>query len=173
MKITRVVFLGLLLLLPQVVAGQTDQVCNDAIIESSPARNFFLSKEGTAISKNTGLVWMRCSLGQTWDGKTCQGDASLLSWQEALNAAASFSYEGRVGWRLPNKNELESIVEIRCSAPAINETVFPATPSAFYWSSSPYAGVSDGAWSVDFTYGTVLASTKTGKIHVRLVRDRE
>ena len=73
----------------------------------------------------------------------------------------------------PNKNELESIVEGRCFSPAINEELFPATPPAYFWSSSPYAAVSHGAWSVDFGYGTVNASVKSGSIHIRLVRDEE
>ncbi len=35
----------------------------------------------------TGLIWMRCSLGQRWQAPNCMGEASLLTWQQAQNAA--------------------------------------------------------------------------------------
>ena len=36
---------------------------------------------------------------------------------------------GNIAWRLPQKDELESIVATNCKRPAIDETVFPETPS--------------------------------------------
>lgn len=49
----------------------------------------------------TGLMWIRCSLGQTWDGATCQGDAKYYKWKEAMKFPTDFSYEGYNDWRLP------------------------------------------------------------------------
>jgi hypothetical protein len=149
------------------------QTCKDSIITTAPDSNFTIHNDGTVTDKTTGLMWMRCSLGQTWNGKTCSGTATSFSWADALKAGASYEFAGYSDWRLPNKNELESIVEGRCFSPAINLKVFPATPAVYFWSSSPYASVSRGAWSVDFGYGTVNASVKTGSIYVRLVRDTE
>jgi hypothetical protein len=116
---------------------------------------------------------MRCSLGQNWDGKTCRGAAATYSWGAAFQAADRYEFAGYKDWRLPNKNELESLVEANCSSPAINERVFPATPPAYFWSSSPYAGLANGAWSMDFCYGLVNASVKNGSLNVRLVRGGE
>jgi hypothetical protein len=153
--------------LPHVAQAVT---CKDAIGATTPDDHFTVHKDGTATHNTTGLMWMRCSLGQVWDGKACNGSALTLSWQGALQAASSSRFADYSDWRLPNKNELESIVEERCSSPSLNVIVFPGAPSAYFWSSSPYAGLSSGAWSVDFAFGTVNASVKTGSIHVRLVR---
>lgn len=164
------ILVGLLLSAVFISSAAAAQSCNKAIESTTPEGRFTVSSDGTAIHKPTGLMWMRCSLGQTWDGRSCRGDASVFTWGGALQAASRHTFAGHSDWRLPNKNELASIVEEACRAPAINEKVFPATPSAYFWSSSPYAGLAHGAWSVDFGFGPVNASVKTGNLHVRLVR---
>jgi hypothetical protein len=156
-----------LLLLPAAVESQT---CKDSILATTPDADFILHTDGTATDKTSGLMWMRCSLGQSWDGKTCRGQAVEHSWRNGLRAAVGFQFAGYSDWRVPNKNELESIIEERCATPAVNAAVFPNTPSAYFWSSSPYAGLAHGAWSIDFGYGSVNATAKSGGIHVRLVR---
>ncbi len=171
MKRNIVILFGLLLLFSPAVTW-AGQACSEEIPASTPEENFIAGQDGTVLGKNTGLSWMRCSLGQSWDGQSCKGEGGQFTWSQALKVANGHQYGGFNDWRLPNKNELESIVELSCSTPAINEKLFPAAPSAFFWSASPYTGVSDGAWSVDFAYGAVVASVKTGKNHVRLVRDR-
>lgn len=148
-----------------------EQACHELIAPTSADDLFVSDDKGTATHKTTGLMWARCSLGQQWTGQGCSGEPTLLSWAEALTASFGQISAGFADWRLPNKNELEFIVEEACSQPAINRRIFPATPSQFYWTSSPYAGSAQGAWSVDFGYGTVSATVKTGKLPVRLVRD--
>jgi len=164
-----VFFLLLSFILPPPAARAQD--CKKTILATTPVSQFTINDDGTATHKTTGLMWMRCSLGQQWDGKACTGTPTNYTWKEALQAAKNFEFAGHDDWRLPNKNELESIVEASCNSPAINITVFPATPSAFFWSSSPYAGFAQGAWSVDFGYGAVNATDKDGSIFARLVRD--
>jgi hypothetical protein len=150
--------------------GAAAQTCNKSIVATTPDASFTIHKDGTVTHKSTGLMWMRCSLGQSWDGNTCRGTAGSYSWGAALQAADSHAFAGYTDWRLPNKNELETILEERCNSPAINERIFPTTPQAHFWSSSPYAGQTSGAWSMGFDYGAVNASVKSGIIHVRLVR---
>jgi hypothetical protein len=161
-------FCGFILLV--FTPAQAEQTCKDSIIATTPSSNFTIHNDGTATHNTTGLMWMRCSLGQVWDGKACTGSPAIYTWQEGLQAGDRHEFAGYSDWRLPNKNELESIVEERCFSPAINITVFPGTPPVFFWASSPYAGFSQGAWSVDFGYGAVNASDKDGSIPVRLVR---
>jgi len=153
--------------------AEAAQTCKNSIIASKPAQNFIINRNGTVTDNTTGLMWMRCSLGQEWDQNTCSGAASTAPWADSLRSAESYEFAGYNDWRLPNKNELESIVEDSCASPAINATIFPATPEDYFWSSSPYAAISQGGWSVDFNYGTVNASVKSGAMFIRLVRDRE
>lgn len=127
--------------------------CRNDILPSTPSEDFTLRTDGTVAHNPTGLVWMRCSLGQNWDGVTCSGLVSTYSWPEALQAANSYSYAGYSDWRLPSKNELQSIVEDRCWGPAINTIIFPNTPSDWFWSSSPSAASLNNVWSVHFFYG--------------------
>ena len=144
--------------------------CNPAVPETTPDSDFTLYNDGTVTHNTTGLMWMRCLLGQTWDGTTCSGSVQGYTWQNALQAATGYAFAGYSDWRLPNKNELASIVEEACFNPSINTSVFPNAPASSVWSSSPYAGGSDGAWHVHFGGGGVVNGGKTHLGHVRLVR---
>lgn len=77
-----------------------------------------LMKKGMWRDPKTNLVWMRCSLGQTWDGKmwddkTCKGAAKGYTWQEALDVATAFNKDGGFGgytdWVVPHIEDLSSI----------------------------------------------------------------
>ncbi len=125
----------------------------------------------TATDSQTGLMWMRCSLGQS--GNDCStGNATQYNWQQALESVATTNATSPGGyndWRLPNSKELASIVEVKCVDPAINLTIFPNTVSDRYWSSSPKDFSS--AWYVSFNNGQFGDNLKTIPYFVRLVRD--
>ena len=43
-----------------------------------------LSKSGQWRDPATGLIWMRCSIGQSWTGSTCKGDPlEFKNWEDA------------------------------------------------------------------------------------------
>ena len=157
-------------------AAHSEVTCdneNANVPASTPTASFERHDDGTATDTTTGLVWMRCALGQEWHSvdETCIGDADEdYDWKAALDAAQDKEFAGHTDWRLPNKNELESIVERRCSSPAINAAVFPDAPAAWFWSSSPYANNTSAAWAVDFDGGNVLWSSRLLNDQVRLVR---
>ena len=116
----------------------------------------------------TGLIWHRCSEGQTWDlaTTTCTGSAATFTHEGALTQARTQS-----GWRLPNVKELSSLVDKSRIIPSIDVTAFPGTQSAWFWSSSPYAGNASSAWYVYFYNGYVNDYySRTDGYHVRLVR---
>ncbi len=148
------------LLLAQMATAQT---CRDTISASTPNNRFVVNGDEVEDTE-TGLIWQRCSLGQA--GNDCTGYANdSYTWQGALQAGGSAP-----PWRVPNINELRSIVEEKCYGPAINLTVFPNTVSSHYWSASPSASNSDYAWSVHLGGGCSYDSNKSGLKHVRLVR---
>jgi len=144
--------------------------CNNAIPKTTPDDAFTNQNNGTVTHNKTGLMWMRCLLGQTWDGSSCIGVGQTYTWQAALQISNGYGFAGYNDWRLPNKNELASIVEQACFSPAINIIAFPNTPASNVWPSSPSAYGSLGAWLVSFYNGQVSLNNKAYSFHVRLVR---
>ena len=94
-----------------------------------------------------------------------------LIWDFLAQANAN-NLGGHNDWRIPNRRELESIVDIGHCNPAIDATVFPSTPSDYHWTVSTYPCNSDYAFEVNFYYGRVDRSHKeTFNFYVRLVRE--
>ena len=116
--------------------------------------------------RSTNLTWMRCSYGQRWsEGGGCSGSAELLDWDRAMGLHP----QDNAAWRLPERDELQSIVTHRCRRPAIDEAVFPGTPSVQYWTST--ASGPSYAWVVFFRTGmSTWNFLKTTPFAVRLVR---
>jgi hypothetical protein len=116
----------------------------------------------------TGLVWRRCCEGQTWSAGTCTGTAASYTHEAALMQAKAQA--GAAGWRLPNVRELSSITNKTGAAPAVDPMAFPATPSYFFWTSTPYAGNPRNAWYVYSYDGGSGHNLRSFASHVRLVR---
>ena len=127
------------------------------------AQRFAVNADGSEVTDlKTKVIWARCSVGQTWDGSTCSGDATKMSHEEALKYAKDQS-----GWRLPNVKELGSLADRGCLSPAINREAFPNTPSTSYWTSSSYWS---SAWFVYFATGSVFDDYRYQDKAIRLVR---
>jgi len=154
--------------------AQAVQSCNPAIPADTPSSDFVVHNDGTVTHSRTGLMWKVCSEGQSWSVAGCSGAAATALWNAALQIPASLNvsggYAGYSDWRLPNVNELKSIVEHSCDTPSINTTIFPATMSRVYWSSSPFASFSLKAWGVYFLDGFDGNGNRGYPYQVRLVR---
>jgi hypothetical protein len=119
-------------------------------------------------------MWMACADGLS--GADCATGtatpyasfADALARATAVNADAAGAGAGFGDWRVPNRNELASLVQRACRAPAIARTTFPGTPSASFWTGSPaFAGF---AWYADFTEGELAPGGVNGDRLLRLVR---
>ncbi|MBN2524762.1 MAG: DUF1566 domain-containing protein [Deltaproteobacteria bacterium] len=114
------------------------------------------------IDNVTGLVWQGCTAGLF--GDTCaSGSVITLNWAAALAYCDSLSWGDYTDWRLPDRYELESIVDAGRVNPAIEMTAFPATLSSSFWSSSSGAYHGTVAWGVNFNNGDVVSYGKDGK----------
>jgi len=95
--------------------------------------------------------------------------SSSLKWEEAINYCEELNLNG-MGWRLPNINELKSIVDYSKNNPAIKSSFSEITPLQ-YWSSSTNHTSKNFAWSISFRNGDVWSSvSKKQKHQVRCVR---
>jgi len=137
---------------------------------STPTADFTVNANGTVTQTTTGLMWKQCNEGLS--GANCAtGTVTYLTWSDALLAARNSTFAGYTDWRLPNKQELESLVDDSCFAPAINDTVFPNTVADWTWTSTTLAAGPASAWIVFFGHGDSNASNKAGDdVAVRLVR---
>ena len=142
---------------------------------SSKLRKMLVSAHiGIWYDPSTNLTWMRCSLGQTWNGRTCVGTAQKYTWEEAQQAVAEMNrnggYAGYTDWMVPDTKALQSLLRKHKHVPKIDHTIFPNTPGSFYWSASPYVGDSGYAWIVGFNLGGTGYDYKSNNSYVRAVR---
>jgi len=148
------------------------------------AAPFTDNNDGTVTDQATGLMWDQCPWGQS--GSNCAPDpATPRTWAQALAVAqtanAAPGHKGYTDWRLPNKNELESLVDLTRpvpgqagTVPSIDTAAFPGTPASpnasVFWSSTTYAPSPANAWYVNFYDGFTSPNNKSGTFSVRLVR---
>jgi len=163
----------------------------DGNLQLGGARSYVDNLDGTVTDTKTGLMWEKKS-----DDGSIHDKDTLYTWSTgapfnntgtafttflaALNAAGGFA--GHTDWRLPNRFELESIVNLQNFNPAVDSafnnscaaactvTTCSCTVSSYYWSSSTYAGNTTSAWIVYFFDGGVYATSKTDSYYVRAVR---
>ncbi|MBT4131040.1 MAG: tandem-95 repeat protein [Candidatus Marinimicrobia bacterium] len=138
--------------------------------EGALAQNYSNNGNETITDNYTGLTWMQCSVGQTWDGSTCSGTATTHPWDQAN--ALTADYAGYSDWRLPTLQELQSIVDYTTYDPAIDVTSFPGTLPSGYWSSSQSQDpdTTQYALSVFFKNGNHGNANMLYGRYVRLVR---
>ena len=103
---------------------------------------FINNGDGTVTDTATGLMWQ-------------EETADEMTWEEAITYCEDLSLGGYTDWRLPNRNELQSIVDYSEYNPAVDTNAFPDTMSSDYWSSTTNADLTDNAWLVNFNYGYV------------------
>ena len=112
-----------------------------------------IDAESDCITDNlTGLMWPK-------NGNLAGG---TKTWNDAIDYANNLTLCGYSDWRLPNLNELESLVNASQSGPAawLNTQGFNNVQSNDYWFSTTYAGSTGGAWETNMWSGGVNSSNK-------------
>ncbi len=167
----------------------------------SSSQPYFIHKDGAMVyDQTTGLIWMRCSLGQTWTGSRCAGNAIKYSLKtqfsrsdsvpdDAINAMNSDgTINGIKDWKIPSPQQLKSL--IHCSTgfrpqrnvsnacndgnivPTLNQVLMPNTSADYYLSHVPYiSGVQSEVRAITSFKTGITEIVISPKGFVRLVRN--
>lgn len=132
-----------------------------------PKPRFVKSGDQMIGDRLTGLVWTE-NANPTGGPKT---------WQEALDYVKTLNdtkHLGQVDWRLPNVNELASLVNIQTDlAWWLRTQEFRNLQVDYYWTSTTYASYAACAWSVGIYGGIVAGHDKSDHYFVWPVRRAE
>lgn len=105
-----------------------------------------------------------------WVRDTLAGVEWGPSSEERMTWSKAKEYCGKLGGRLPEVNELQSLVDYSKHDLAIDKKFFPDTNSSWYWTNTEVAGYSYYAWVVGFYNGGVNDSSKDYDSYVRPCR---
>lgn len=123
----------------------------------------------------TATVWdaaLDTSTNLMWEANLSD---KKYKWNDINQRAAEVNQVGLCGhrdWRVPNIDELKSLVKKGVGSPTIDTEHFPNTPASYFWSSSPSADYSYSAWYISFGYGDDYSDSKFNAEYVRLVRSQ-
>ena len=147
----------------------TSNPANEVIVKSG----HFMVRDHLVIDLQHGVEWMRCSVGQIWNGTDCEGVAVQLTQEDVARAIVIANAQLGPGWRLPSRAELEGLVCKACAPVKIELDSFPNTLGEPYWTGEVNGFAPRHIWTVNFmtghTYGRFFP---TQEVLVRLVRDR-
>jgi hypothetical protein len=132
--------------------------------------NLVINGDGTVTDTNTGLIWQQATAPGIGSGSYPE----KYNWEQALAYCENLTLAGHSDWRLPNVNELQSIVDYSLYTPSIDTTYFPGTLTEDYWSSTTNVFNTLYVWFVNFNYGYVGSHLKANNSisynYVRAVR---
>ena len=114
-----------------------------------PSPRFTDNGDGTVTDNLTGLIWAQ---NANLDG--------AKTWADALSYVNGLDHATYDDWRLPNVNELESLInaEQASSAAWLNAQGFTDVQAGTYWTSTTYVNNTSNAWVVHMEDGYVAAS---------------
>ncbi len=142
---------------------------DDGYYQKGLATNFTRGSD-IVIDNITGLQWQ--------DDEKIKTEAIDKTWNDAKTYCDNLTLGGYDDWRLPNIDELETIVDYgrykndTAGSKAAIDPIFENINSndLYYWSSTPSKSDASTAWAVGFNDGNDLADDKTTTGSVRCVR---
>lgn len=140
--------------------------------------------DSTITDQRNGLRWTKCAMPAT--GGPCSSTASGLPWTYAYDRCEALILAGRSNWRLPSRNELQTIWKL--AAPASETRFFPEftpgdEPSVLtqqVWTTSlsrqPSGGQFTNVFIIDFIadsngIGSTVSKSFAGTPYVYCVAD--
>ncbi len=144
--------------------GKSESFNVRAVRGSQSSSNLIDNGNGTVTDTATGLMWQKATAPGTY------------TWEGALAYCENLNLTGHTDWRLPDRNELQSLVDYSRYNQAIDplvgsDIVEYDSRSFYYWSSSTNIPWTGDGWFVDFKRGSVSADWGKGQsFNVRAVR---
>jgi len=111
----------------------------------APNPRFTDNLDGTVTDNLTGLIWLKeggCFSPTLWLGALAAADRL----RDGVCGLSDGSVAG--SWRLPNRNELLSLLHDGSGLPLDHPFIKPEEPEYFYWSSTTYPNGPTTAWTV-------------------------
>ena len=132
--------------------------------EPKPLPRFTDNGDWTVTDNLTRLIWMKhadCFGMKTWEN-------AILDCNGLADGSCLLTDSSTAGdWRLPNRFELESLLDMASYSPATSLSV----QCDYYWSSTSFSFAPSFAWRVDMCYGMVDSfNFKSELNYVRCVR---
>jgi hypothetical protein len=127
-------------------SGQTDPVA--ALVQNG---------DGTITDPNTGLKWQEATTPDDY------------AWEQALAYVAQTRVGGYADWRLPDLQELFSLIDHARVDPAIDALLAAKTFPGWHWTSTTNPFAPDRAYVVSFMDGSAGTYKKTNPYRVRAV----
>ena len=124
---------------------------------ATPPKPRFTAANGIVIDAWTGLKWQ-------------QDFSPAIPSPAGPTYCGALLVNGETDWRVPTIVELRTIIDRTVSGPAINSTIFPNTPSDWFWATPGAGGSTSEIWSVYFSEGKSEGSTNTNSFRVRCVK---
>jgi hypothetical protein len=117
-----------------------------------PATRFTVQANTNCVLDNlTGLIWARNA-----------NQFGKVTWSNALSSCNNLNYGGQTDWRLPNWQELRSLIDASNCDPAL-PTGHPFAAVVIdnhYWSSTTFVHLTDYAWHLIMGTGYVNVNSK-------------
>lgn len=114
---------------------------------------------------------MRELVSDTHSGESCNDTLPRCNTRDYAAAVNREGWCGYHDWRVPEIDELMTLVDYRQTEPAINGTFFPDMDTRAFWSATTVAGNPAYAWQAEFIYGAEEPGDEKSDIWgIRLVR---
>ena len=122
-----------------------------AIAECDPEESALWNQRyelrGSEVYDNTtDLTWARCPVGMNWqEDSGCLGKALAVKQTKAMAIPV-------YPWRVPELEELKTLIAPHCKDPIVDEKVFPNTPPIWFYAAT--RSQEAYCWRVHFGDGT-------------------